>query len=48
MLHLRDRSDCGFVGKSCIARARDVMGSIWPASTYASSFTPTARSLAAC
>ena len=26
MLHLRDRSDCGFVGKSCISRARDVVG----------------------
>lgn len=26
ILHLRDRSDDGFVGKSCISRARDVVG----------------------
>jgi HK97 family phage portal protein len=35
ILHLRDRSDDGFVGKSCIARARDVVGLDLAASTHA-------------
>jgi HK97 family phage portal protein len=36
IFHLRDRSDCGFVGKSCIARARDVVGLDLAGGTYAS------------
>lgn len=36
VLHLRDRSDCGFVGKSCIARARDVVGLDLAGGTHAS------------
>jgi hypothetical protein len=31
IMHLRDRSDDGFMGRSCIARARDVSAWIWPA-----------------
>jgi phage portal protein BeeE len=36
ILHLRDRSDCGFVGKSCMQRARDVIGLDLAGSAYAS------------
>lgn len=35
ILHLRGRSDDGFVGKSCIHRARDVVGLDLAASTHA-------------
>jgi HK97 family phage portal protein len=36
MLHLRDRSDDGYVGKSCISRARDVVGLDLAGSTHIS------------
>jgi HK97 family phage portal protein len=36
ILHLRERSDDGFMGKSCISRARDVVGLDIASSTYAS------------
>lgn len=38
ILHIRDRSDDGFVGKSCITRARDVIGLDLAGSDHASKF----------